>query len=433
MPMPMPTPMPMPMPTPLPTPIPARRIDRFRTRVPALLALSCAALVAASLAACERPPDAPVPAVHLDGIGEARAGMTLGQLRAALPETLALGEPDPVFMVDWQGIPVLHGADTLYHVLLPASVPADDREFLVLAVTRHPGARVMSGGGSEGVAPGMTLSEVEARVGPLTLSWSVHDESREWVHWVGMPPGTSLRVDPASVPAAGNGLAGVYREVGEFNETPDYHGEARIGMVTVELARYPWLVLERAEAALLADTAWSLAFGVESEGAFAASLEGELHLRPGDTLELRARGIFGADSVDLRLDAGAAWMRWGSGRDASLSEVPRPAHLEEALVVGLTRMGILHNLARLVSGSPPDRADGGVREWVEAVNPTWTSTPPGEGIAFGIRVEGQDAGEAVLHLGPEGRPAGREQVVRFPGGEMRVRESYQWSGEPRSR
>ena len=400
---------------------------------PALRLVLVPVLVAALVAACERPPDTRLPVVHLDGIGEARAGMTLGDLRAALPAHASLGGANPAFMVDWQGIPVLHGPDTLYHVLLPASAPPADEDFLVLAVTTHPGARVGRGGGREGMAPGMTLAQVEAEVGSLTLSWSIHDESREWVRWVGMPPGTSVRVDPFSVPDSLNGLAGHYPEVGEFNETTAYHGEARIGMIMVELARYPWLVLHRAEAALLADPAWSLAFKVEADGAFSASLEGELHLLPGDSLELRARGIFGADSVDLRLEAGADRMHWGSGAHEPLSGAPRPAHLEEALVVGLTRMGILHNLARLVSGSPPDRADGGVREWVEAVNPTWTSTPAGEGIAFGIRVEGQDSGEAVLHLDPECRPAGREQVVRVPGGEMRVRESYQWSGGPRSR
>jgi hypothetical protein len=42
-----------------------------------------------------------------------------------------------------------------------------------------------------------------------------------------------------------------------------------------------------------------------------------------------------------------------------------PAGLTEALVLGFTRMGILHNLARLTRGAAPDHADGGVREWVE--------------------------------------------------------------------
>jgi len=64
---------------------------------------------------------------------------------------------------------------------------------------------------------------------------------------------------------------------------------------------------------------------------------------------------------------------------------PVPPEVREALVIGLTRMGILHNLARLVAGVPPDRASGGVRDWVEGREIAWAdSVEVGE---LGVRFE----------------------------------------------
>jgi hypothetical protein len=90
-------------------------------------------------------------------------------------------------------------------------------------------------------------------------------------------------------------------------------------------------------------------------------------------------------------------------------------------------MGILHNLARLTAGAAPDRTDGTVRSWVEAVEPVWYDGTPevgAHGVSFGIRVAGQTSGRATLCLDAEGGPLGPDQVVEFPGGEMRVRERY---------
>jgi hypothetical protein len=47
------------------------------------------------------------------------------------------------------------------------------------------------------------------------------------------------------------------------------------------------------------------------------------------------------------------------------------------------------------------------------------------GVTFEIWVEDQPAGEATLWLNGGGELVGRNQVVRFPGGEMVVRERYQ--------
>ena len=108
-------------------------------------------------------------------------------------------------------------------------------------------------------------------------------------------------------------------------------------------------------------------------------------------------------------------------------DVPRPAGLAAALVVGLTRMGVLHNLAMLVGGAAPARAEGGVEDWVQTVDHRPLSPAPAEGeaICFGLRVEGEPSGEATLWLDADGMPTRREQIVPFPEGEMRVVERYE--------
>jgi hypothetical protein len=183
---------------------------------------------------------------------------------------------------------------------------------------------------------------------------------------------------------------------------------------------------------------FTMRFELESEGLVVSRLAGELRSQ-GDTLSLRARGSFEGQPVELILEADGQRLRGANGR--STLELPQPAALEEAVVIGLTRMGLLHNLAMLVGARPPDRADGGVREWVQAnavvggsaVGPAEPSDSTGreqpKALSFGIVVAGEHVGDATLWYDPASKlPLERHQLVSFPGGEMRVRETYdvQW-------
>jgi hypothetical protein len=49
------------------------------------------------------------------------------------------------------------------------------------------------------------------------------------------------------------------------------------------------------------------------------------------------------------------------------------------------------------------------------------------GLGFRIVVSDREAGEAELWLDPAGLPLRRLQIVRFPQGEMRVREELRWA------
>jgi hypothetical protein len=205
-------------------------------------------------------------------------------------------------------------------------------------------------------------------------------------------------------------------------QTSDPEAPVDGGVEAVESAAE---ALSRVEAELMTAQGTVIRVHVVSEGAFSASLVGEVILAAGDELSMEAAGTFGGDSVELRLRGAGDQMVWSNGERSEAAALP--PGLREAVVIGLVRMGVLHNLARLVSGAPPDRTDGTVRSWVGAEEVTWVREAGEEGgrdLAFGIVVAGERAGDATLRLDAGGRLVRRDQVVRFPGGEMRVVEQY---------
>ena len=166
------------------------------------------------------------PVIRPDGIGAARRGMAVGELRRALSPGTVLGPVAP-FMVDIDAAPVVAGADTLYRVLFSGLDSIDDSLPLELLATEHPAART-----AEGVGPGVTLAEAAAIYGPATLSYNVHDESREYAAFASQPDGLRFRVRPASDDAF---FAGTYPAPGEYAATTTYDPSAVIWMVMVDL------------------------------------------------------------------------------------------------------------------------------------------------------------------------------------------------------
>ena len=102
---------------------------------------------------------------------------------------------------------------------------------------------------------------------------------------------------------------------------------------------------------------------------------------------------------------------------------PTTRDLRDAVVVGMARMGVLHNVATLVSSGAPEHADGTVREWLE---PHDFRAVKG-GVAYRLRVGGQDTSEVRLTLA-KGLPERRTMTVHFPSGDMRVTEDYRFPG-----
>lgn len=199
-------------------------------------------------------------------------------------------------------------------------------------------------------------------------------------------------------------------------------------------ARPPWPpdatdALAAVEARMLDAPTARVDYRITAEGAFSADLTGTLGLGERDRALLIGNGSFGGMPQQLLLVAEDGTMR-GTRADSLAFETSQPVALREALLLGLTRMGLLHNLARLTAGQPPDHAEQGVEGWIEAHSATWG--PRGEideraaqALHFKLRVAGTEAADITLWLDAEtGWPAGRDQTVAFPNGTMTVTERY---------
>jgi hypothetical protein len=166
-----------------------------------------------------------------------------------------------------------------------------------------------------------------------------------------------------------------------------------------------------------------------AEGAFSADLRSEHVVTRSGTGRIRAVGSFAGQRVDLTLAFdGERMLLSGS---AGPREFPQPSDVQGGLLLGLTRMGWLHNVAMLVAGQPPDATDGSVREFTRAVRvlggePLELDGRVRRALTFGVEVRGEPAATAALWLDLEtGLPLERWQKVSFPEGEMRVVETYE--------
>ena len=196
----------------------------------------------------------------------------------------------------------------------------------------------------------------------------------------------------------------------------------------------PWppdadAALAAIEARMLAAPTARVDYRITADGAFAAEFDGTLGLGVRDRTLLIGNGSFGGVPQRLLLTAEDGAMR-GLLVDSVAFETTTPPALREALLLGLTRMGLLHNLARLTAGRPPDPAEAGVAGWIEAHSATWGPTEAIAGrqakaLTFTLRIAGTNAADVTLWLDAEtGWPAGRDQTVAFPGGTMTVTERY---------
>ena len=180
----------------------------------------------------------------------------------------------------------------------------------------------------------------------------------------------------------------------------------------------PQSALQAIEDRLLAPSADLVEFVVFATGAVEADLKGRLLLGGDGQDRLEASGSFAGSEVELLLVSNGTQVKLTNGTDSIVAESP-PA-LREALVLRLTRMGIMHNLAQLARAALPDHAEGGTAEWVRALD----VRREGDGdIAFDIEVGGVESGSVILLMAPGTElPGERRQTVEFPGGTIEVRE-----------
>lgn len=180
---------------------------------------------------------------------------------------------------------------------------------------------------------------------------------------------------------------------------------------------------------LLGAETLKLVYRVEAKGAVNVGLDGTLELRNDQAVRLLSKGTFMTNPADLSLTSDGSQMQGGSA--AGTFDKTTPDALNESLIVGFMRMGILHNLARLTAGYAPDHAGGGAPDWVQVRDfaPAETvilNDKTAQKTTFQIYVADQHSGEASLWVDAEtGLPLQRTQTVHFEHGTMNVVEHYQ--------
>ncbi len=199
------------------------------------------------------------------------------------------------------------------------------------------------------------------------------------------------------------------------------------------LARDAASDFEALERELVRDT-YRVEFSLRATGLVEANLRGILRASP-ETLGIEATGSFAGQVVNLEFADDGERMRGRSGERKF--DLPHSEHLRDAIGIGMSRMGLLHSVAVLLSGRPPDGVSGGVRDWVRVENlrheraitdiETDTKDLPDPPLSFELSVDGQPSGAATLwYEAARSLPVERHQRTDFPEGAMKVRETYTW-------
>ncbi len=162
------------------------------------------------------------------GIGEAKIGMTLGELKEKLGSEVTF-ETLPSFMVDLDAIAVKKGSETLYYILYFNFDKLEDADPIQILLTDNPQFRT-----AEGVGTGTPIEQAESVYGQATLSYNTDYEAREFVKFA------ETADQKITFRTNGNlgdkGFVGVYPQSsgGEYYETNKFKDNAKIGEVMVE-------------------------------------------------------------------------------------------------------------------------------------------------------------------------------------------------------
>jgi hypothetical protein len=186
------------------------------------------------------------------------------------------------------------------------------------------------------------------------------------------------------------------------------------------------------EAALESARGASAAFEVDVTGSTPVKLSGTLSLVDQNALALTAEGDFAGDHVLLELDSRSGDVNRSVTKGASVSanRDPPAGALTEAVVLGLTRMGLWHTLARLARD---EGVEGGAGDRVKAVDvkeggPDEVGGEACHRVAFSIEVDGLRRGDASVCLSDAtALPLHRRQTMHFDSGVTTVTETYRWT------
>lgn len=188
-------------------------------------------------------------------------------------------------------------------------------------------------------------------------------------------------------------------------------------------------LIAQLEQRLLAAQRVAIEATIEATGVIPARLAGRSELLDRNRARVIYAGSFAGKPADLALQADGRIAHLKSGAQGRAE--PLGGEANRAVLLGLTRMGLLHNLARFSALAGVDHAQGGIEQWLwlDAFRPT-TFAQGGDlagtmSFGFDVVVAGNATASARLWIDPAtGLPRRRQQTVRFAQGEMTVIENY---------
>lgn len=171
-----------------------------------------------------KPPTSKDQLISADGIGVAKVGMTLGELKQLLPGAeFTVKSP---FLVDFDAIAVSQSGKDQFYILYPTLLRLADSDIIEALVTDNPNYRT-----AEGVGPGTPIKDAQTVYGEASLSYNTQNEKREYVKFAKLnTKAIAFRVKPPQ----GKSLAGIYSSSkGELKQTKDFQPTATINLVEV--------------------------------------------------------------------------------------------------------------------------------------------------------------------------------------------------------
>ena len=173
--------------------------------------------------------------ISAEGIGKAKLGMTLAELKQ-------ISDPDTEFkiispfMVDVNAIAVSQKGIVQYYVLYPVgttshpdkSTPTDNDPIALLMTDNYNYQT------EEGVKVGMSIEEAENIYGNATLAYNIEGESREYITFSNNPPNLKFMASFFKSISDGLAFSGIYPEYpGVVYTTDKYQKDAAIAAIEV--------------------------------------------------------------------------------------------------------------------------------------------------------------------------------------------------------
>lgn len=168
--------------------------------------------------------------ISLDGMGEFKFGMTVGEVKEVLGDEVEYVIESP-YIVDADAIAVRQDGEVLFYIVHPAEKPLQDSDLVTMLQTNNPTFKT-----EEGVHAGMLIQDAEKIYGEASFFTS-EIESRESVSFQNQPDkrihfGTLGGGAPADEKKSE--YAGIYPDINALpRETKEYRDDAIVQHISV--------------------------------------------------------------------------------------------------------------------------------------------------------------------------------------------------------